>query len=93
MTVTPAVAGDYNGGGGVGPLDYQLWRQTFGSTTNLDADGSLNGIVDAADYVIWRNNFGQVIPPGIGSGLGLSLGGAVPEPTSAVLIACAICLE
>lgn len=86
ITVTPAVAGDYNGSGGVGPLDYTLWRQTFGSTTDLDADGNLNGVVDAADYVIWRNNFGQVLPSGIGSGLGLSLGGAVPEPASAIML-------
>jgi len=82
-----AVAGDYNEGGGVGPLDYDLWRQTFGSTTNLAADGNLNGIVDAGDYVVWRNNLGQALPPGagIGSGSGLRVG-AVPEPASAALL-------
>ena len=86
ITIMPTVAGDYNGSGGVGSLDYVQWRQSFGSTTNLDADGNLNGIVDAADYVIWRNNFGQSLPSGSGSGLGLSLGGAVPEPASAIML-------
>jgi hypothetical protein len=83
-----AVAGDYNEGGGVGPLDYDLWRQTFGSTTNLAADGNLNGIVDTADYVIWRNNLGIALPPGAGSGSGsgLRVGGIVPEPATAVLL-------
>ena len=62
--------------------DYTVWRQNFGSTTNLNADGNLNGIVDAADYVVWRNNFGLSLP-GAGGGGGSSLlllGGAVPEP-------------
>jgi hypothetical protein len=88
ISVVPALAGDYNNGGGVGPLDYQIWRQNFGSTTNLDADGNLNGIVDAADYAIWRNNLGLLIGAGSGSGSGsgLLLGGAVPEPASAFLL-------
>jgi hypothetical protein len=85
ISIMPALAGDYNNNGGVGPLDYQLWRQTFGSTTSLDADGNLNGIVDAADYAIWRNNIGIVFP-GNGAGSGLTLGGIVPEPASAILL-------
>ena len=89
-TTTFAVAGDYNEGGGVGPLDYDLWRQTFGSTTNLAADGNLNGIVDAADYVVWRNNLGIALPPGAGFASGSALRvGAVPEPAAAMLLLCA----
>jgi len=90
ISVVPAVAGDYDGDGSVGPSDYALWRQNLGSLTDLDADGNLNGVVDAADYVIWRNNFGLSLPSGSGAGLGLSLGGAVPEPSSAILIAFAV---
>jgi hypothetical protein len=86
-TTTFAVAGDYNEGGGVGPLDYDLWRQAFGSTTNLAADGNLNGIIDAADYVVWRDNLGKALPVAASaSGSGLRVGGIVPEPGSAALL-------
>ena len=34
-------------------------RLTFGSTSQLAADASGNGVVDAADYTIWRNNLGS----------------------------------
>jgi hypothetical protein len=82
-----AVAGDYNSSGSVTSADYTLWRQNFGSTTSLNADGNLNGIVDAADYVVWRNNFGLSLPgAGSGGGSSLSLGGAVPEPAAAILM-------
>lgn len=86
ISITPAVAGDYDNNGTVGNSDYTLWRQNFGSLTNLAADGNLNGVVDGADYVVWRDNFGQSLPSGSGSGLGLSLGGAVPEPASAFML-------
>jgi hypothetical protein len=85
-TVIRALDGDYNAGGGVGPADYDLWRQTFGSTTNLAADGNINGVVDAADYIIWRHNLGIALPgAGSGSGSGLSVS-VVPEPTTLVLL-------
>ena len=45
------LAGDYNHDGIVDPTDYDVWKNSFGSTINLDADGNNNGIVDAADYV------------------------------------------
>ena len=45
--------------------DYSVWVDTFGSTTDLRADGSGNNIVDAADFVIWRDNFDNTgnVPP------------------------------
>jgi hypothetical protein len=91
ITVVPSVAGDYDGSGIVDGVDYNTWRQSFGSTTELDADGNLDGVVNAADYVVYRDHFGQSIL-GLGSGSnsggggGLSLGSApVPEPGATVL--------
>ena len=51
------IEGDFDGDGSIDAVDYILWRDTFGSRTELLADGNNNGIVDAADYNIWRNNF------------------------------------
>jgi hypothetical protein len=91
ITTQFAVAGDYDGNGIVNGQDYNTWRQSFGSTTVLDADGNLNGIVDTADYVVYRDNFGMSLPgagSGIeGSGSGLSLSGVpTPEPGAVVLL-------
>ncbi len=86
ITTQFAVAGDYNSNGFVDQSDYLIWRQTYGSTISLAADGNLDGVVNGADYVIWRNNVGLFLPgSGAGSGFGLQLGGAVPEPGAAVL--------
>jgi hypothetical protein len=71
---------DYDANGSVGPEDYDVWRANFGSTSNLNADGNLDGVVNAADYVLWRD------ASQAGSGNGLSSGAAVPEP-GAILFA------
>jgi hypothetical protein len=49
-----AVAGDFDGSGAATQADYQIWRASFGSTTDLRADANRDGLVDALDYVIWR---------------------------------------
>jgi hypothetical protein len=72
----PAGPGDFNGDGGVDQADFNLWRSTFGSTSDLDADANMNGVVDAADYVVWRK-YAQ-------GSMGSSAGLAVSEPTAVV---------
>jgi hypothetical protein len=49
-----AIAGDFDRNVTVDQGDYDSWRNSFGSTTDLSADGNHNGAVDTADYVIWR---------------------------------------
>ena len=67
--------GDYNGDTLVDAADYTLWRNTFGSRTELAADADGSGEVDQADFAIWKTNFGRTL----GSGAAAS---AVPEPAS-----------
>jgi hypothetical protein len=43
---------DMNRDGATNVLDYYYWKSNFGSTTNLNADISGSGAVDAADFVM-----------------------------------------
>lgn len=52
--------GDYSGDGVVDAVDYSLWRDTLGSTTDLRADGDNDGTITSADFDVWRTNFGAV---------------------------------
>jgi GH35 family endo-1,4-beta-xylanase len=73
--------GDYNGDGTVDAADYSVWRDTFGSSDDLRADGNGDGVVDDGDYGVWKALFGTTYGTGAGS-----LAAAVPEPASAVLL-------
>ena len=58
---TARLAGDYDGSGAVGQIDYEVWRRQFGTSVQnpgAGADGNANGVVDLGDYVVWRNNLG-----------------------------------
>jgi hypothetical protein len=89
-SISYAIDGDYSGNRSVSLFDYtSFWRPSFGSTTNLIADGDLNGVVDAADYVTWRNNLNLSAPlPPFAAATGSlsSVPLAVPEPTSHALL-------
>nr|WP_261361263.1 esterase-like activity of phytase family protein [Aeoliella straminimaris] len=77
---TCELTGDYNCSGVVDAEDYQVWRDTFGSTEVLFADGNGEGMVDIADYPVWRNHLGASVSSS-------TLGASVPEPTTAELLA------
>ena len=72
QVIAPGVPGDYNGDGSVNAADYVIWRKDPAS------HGGPGG------YDIWRQNFNN--PPGSGSGSDTLGGGAVPEPSTLVLL-------
>jgi hypothetical protein len=89
-TPTPgSPSADLNGDGFVDNLDYAIWIQNFG-TAGPAGDANGDGVVDARDYTIWRDQCCGPFPgAGGGSGgLGGGIAGAVPEPASALLLAC-----
>ncbi|MEO1497425.1 MAG: cellulase family glycosylhydrolase [Planctomycetota bacterium] len=73
--------GDYNADGAVTDADYAVWRDQFGLTGDLSADGNADGVVNAADYTLWRDALSTPVS-------------AVPEPTAlwiALVGATAVC--
>jgi hypothetical protein len=83
VNAVPAVPGDFNGDGIVGPEDFNAWQTGYGQfaqPAGNGADGNANGIVDAADYVVWRK-------------LAASSGGAMPGYELAVNAASVIVPE
>jgi hypothetical protein len=85
----PAIAGDYDANGIVGPEDYQLWRSSFGSNNSPTVDGSGNNIIDAADYVLWRKNMGSGVSTGIGQVVNLAAE-VIPEPATILVLLAAL---
>lgn len=57
----PTLPGDYNLDGLVSHADYSVLGDTFGSTTNLAADGNGNGIVDYADFELYVLHYGEIV--------------------------------
>jgi hypothetical protein len=75
------LVGDFNGDNIVDAGDYLVWRNSFGSTTNLAADASGNGAVGAEDYELWKAHYGQSLSGLIGAAT------TVPEPATWLLAA------
>jgi hypothetical protein len=80
-------AGDFNRDGKVDGSDYVLWKNTYGSTLALAADGNGNQIVDAADYTVWRNSIPVAASAGSADGNAVN---SVPEPSACGLILFAV---
>ena len=55
------LSGDFNGNNVVDAADFTIWRDTFGSTSDLQADHDQNCEVDNGDYQVWIAHFGQMI--------------------------------
>jgi hypothetical protein len=85
------VPGDYNDDGIVDAADYTAWRDRLGQNMALpNTDpADMDNMVTTAEYDFWVSRFGATSGSGSGSG---SLGvGAVPEPSSVLLAAAAVC--
>ena len=39
---------------------YQVWSESYGSTTDVTADANNNGQVDLGDFTLWRDRYGSV---------------------------------
>lgn len=76
--------GDFDSNGVVAAGDYDAWKASYGSTTNLVADANHDGIINAADYVIWRDDLGQTLAGSMLTAAATQV--AVPEPASAMLL-------
>jgi hypothetical protein len=79
--------GDYDDDTDIDHFDVAVWRTTYGSDSDLRADGNGDGIVDTADYLMWRKNYGSritipphLLPPTTGASI------IVPEPASPALV-------
>ena len=84
QAVGASVAGDYNSNGVVDAADYYVvWRNTNGQnvTPGTGADGNGDGTVNANDYTFFARTIWKYLRQR--SWLGR---GAVPEPTTAVLV-------
>jgi hypothetical protein len=83
----PVENANFDGIGQVDGNDFLKWQQGLGltgQTTNANGDANGSGAVDAADLAIWRSHFGQATTEAAAA--------AVPEPTSAALVACLVAL-
>jgi hypothetical protein len=77
---------DFDGDGDVDGNDLAEWETDFGKQTGAikgDGDADGDGDVDGSDFLSWQRGVGSGVPaaPAVG---------AVPEPSTAVLLAAAM---
>lgn len=84
-TLAPGVAGDYNNSSAVNGADYVTWRNNLNQAVTIPNDIT-PGTVTQQDYVEWRNRFGKTAFE-----FGAGSGSSIPEPTTMLLLAAAIC--
>jgi hypothetical protein len=83
FTITEGRARFTVGDGIVDAADYTVWRDHLGQTFALPNRSSANtGPISTADYDVWKVNFGAHA----GGGAGASVNGAVPEPSTVLLL-------
>jgi hypothetical protein len=98
VNLTDALPGDVNLDGTVNIQDFNILNGNFGTGTSGWTHGDLNndGSVNIQDFNILNGNFGQSLITGAPAGIALpsallaeiqAEAGAVPEPTSALLLA------
>jgi hypothetical protein len=87
FTAPPSnLAGDYDGSGVVDGLDLTAWKSQFNMPLGAapNADGNGDGTVDGQDFLIWQRN--------LGASNAVGAAGSVPEPATAVMLACGLAL-
>ena len=78
-----AIPGDFNGDGDVDGGDLAYWSTWYGINANGDADG--DGDTDGDDFLGWQRNFTGSLP--------FAAAAAVPEPSTLILLACAMLIS
>jgi prepilin-type N-terminal cleavage/methylation domain-containing protein len=73
--------GDYDSDGQIDESDYQVWKNTYGTSIDLSADDNHDGVVNAADYTIWRDHAAIDI-----AGESANAAKSVPEPATIVFL-------
>lgn len=88
--------GDFNADGIVNSADLTIWKTAFG-TASTAGDANGDGITDGADFMIWQSNNGSGVA--YGSAVAATVAtmpavtpsiSAIPEPSSAALLACGL---
>ena len=84
--VVPNDNADFNNNGLVEGADFLAWQRNFGlsgGATSMDGDANGDQNVNAADLAIWQTQYGT--SPAMVAAIG-----AVPEPSSLVLVLCGL---